>query len=165
MNGWRPISVTNQPATVATQPENVIAANAPQQRTRQACAAPSCCAGTSTTPSQLVASISTPMPTITRNAQNTGSTGGWRSRKLVQALDLAVELVAQDEAGQLGDRDLEVVLALVAVGDGKQQQRRAALGVPQAFHRRDLLRLVLQRVQPMLVADEDLQRDQHAPPT
>jgi hypothetical protein len=81
--------------------------------------------------------------------------------ELVEAADLAVGVVLEDQCRQLGDADLEVVAARGFVGHREQQQRRAALGLPDAFHRRHLLRLVLQRVQPVQVAGQDLQRDQH----
>jgi hypothetical protein len=79
MKGWRPISVTYQPATVATQPEKVMptrthssgrfhaAARQPARRPIHQ-------------PTQLTSSISVPTPTMTRKAQNTGATGGCRSR-------------------------------------------------------------------------------------
>ncbi len=84
-----------------------------------------------------------------------------RALELVQAADLAVQLMRQDQAGELGDRDLEVVAACGLVGPGEQQQRRALFRLPHPFHRRHLLRLVLQRVQAVQVTGDDLQRDQH----
>ena len=102
MKGWRPISVTYQPASVATQPEKVMPASSQQQRARQRVAG---CQRArrqrSTQPTSDIASISMPMPTITRKRQNTAATGGCASRKLVQPLDLAVEVVRQDQAGEL----------------------------------------------------------------
>ena len=79
MNGWRPISVTYQPATVAIQPENVIAATLHSSALGSL---PGCQPARRNLhhPSQLTSSISTPMPTMTRNAMNTGSTGGCASR-------------------------------------------------------------------------------------
>src|SRR5450631_4545820 len=76
MNGWRPISVTYHPAMVATQPIKVIAANdlsidrgirAKSQPSRQCLQRPI----------QLASSIRMPVPTMIRNDQNSGSTGGW----------------------------------------------------------------------------------------
>jgi hypothetical protein len=43
------------------------------------------------------------------------------------------------------------------IGNREQQQRRAARGLPQSFHRRDLDRLVFARVEAVDVADHDLQ--------
>lgn len=75
MYGWRPISVTYQPATVATQPENVMPASvhssgrgkapASQRRLRAI-----------HQPTQLTASISSPTPTMRRKAKKIGATGG-----------------------------------------------------------------------------------------
>jgi len=74
--GWRPISVTIQPASVAIHPENV---NAESTHNSQRGAA---------YPRRVrhvayhdTSSISTPIPTITRNAKNTGVTGGTSGAK------------------------------------------------------------------------------------
>ncbi len=61
--GWRPISVTYQPASVAIQPENVMptrshAAKSDGRPRRQICQPAN----------QEIASISIPTPTMTRNA-------------------------------------------------------------------------------------------------
>ena len=85
MKGWRPISVTYQPAMVATQPAKVIAANSlsmgrgirsksqPSRQCRHR-------------PIQLTSSIRMPVPTMIRKRQNTGNTGGWLPRIIVQPL-------------------------------------------------------------------------------
>ena len=78
--------------------------------------------------------------------------------ELVQALDLAVDAVGEDEACQARDRNLVSIRPRRLVGPGKQQQRRAARGLPDAFHRGDLLGLVLERIEAVQVAEEDLQR-------
>ncbi|MNC93887.1 hypothetical protein D3C83_106170 [compost metagenome] len=67
--GWRPISVTSQPASVATQPEKV---NAAKHHSSQR----GWLFRSTKLPIQASASISRPMPTITRKAKNTGATGG-----------------------------------------------------------------------------------------
>ena len=72
--GWRPISVTYQPASVASQPENVIATSARASQRGGSPRRRSCQAAHHDT-----SSISRPMPTITRKAQNTGATGGCAS--------------------------------------------------------------------------------------
>jgi hypothetical protein len=46
-------------------------------------------------------------------------------------------------------------------GKAEQGERGAALGLPDRFERGDLGRLVLERVQAVQVADDDLQRHQH----
>ena len=66
--GWRPISVTIQPASVAIHPENVNAANAHSSQ-RGGRLSQNWLPHAST-------SMRTPVPTITRNAVNTGMTGG-----------------------------------------------------------------------------------------
>src|SRR5262249_61206199 len=76
-HGWRPISVTIQPASVATQPANVNPAKLQSSqrgvggflKTKE--------------PIQARRSISTPMPTITRNAKNIGATGGGSSKSFI----------------------------------------------------------------------------------
>ena len=70
-HGWRPISVTYQPASVASQPEKVIATS-----TRASHGAGSPRRRSCHRASQLASSISTPTATITRKLQNTLATGG-----------------------------------------------------------------------------------------
>ena len=82
--------------------------------------------------------------------------------KILQALDRAVEAVRQDQAAEIGDLDGEAVGSACVVGNGEEDERDCAAGLPMRLDRRELGRLVLERVQPMLVADEDLQRHQHA---
>ena len=94
-HGWRPISVTSQPASVATQPEKVNAGEAPTAASAGRSSSGRNARSTTRT------SISTPMPTITRKAKNTGATGGMSSLEGVQALHLAVELVREDERKRL----------------------------------------------------------------
>jgi len=53
-------------------------------------------------------------------------------------------------------------LRSACVGDREQRCGDAALGLPDAFHRRQLGRLMFQCVQPMQVADDDLQRHHDA---
>ena len=45
--------------------------------------------------------------------------------KVVQALDLAVDIVPEDEAGEFGDADGRPVRARLLIGNRKQQQWRA----------------------------------------
>src|SRR5438045_9052744 len=74
MNGCRPISVTYQPASVATQPEKVMAVSTHSSgRGRALAAQPR--RRYIHQPDQLASSISTPTPTIARKAKNTGATG------------------------------------------------------------------------------------------
>jgi hypothetical protein len=80
--------------------------------------------------------------------------------KVVQAADLAVGVMREDQAAASLGMPISRWLLRVLVGHGEQQKRRAALGLPDAFHRGDLLRLVLQRVQAVQIATKDLQRDQ-----
>ena len=70
-HGCRPISVTSQPASVAIQPEKVNPAKVHSSQRGGAAPLRSIQA-----PSHDSAIISMPMPTITRNAKNTGATGG-----------------------------------------------------------------------------------------
>jgi len=75
-HGWRPISVTIQPASVATQPMKVAPAKvhsnqrgaATPRRVIQA-------------PNHASASIAKPSPTMMRKAKNTGATGGTSAPK------------------------------------------------------------------------------------
>ena len=67
----------------------------------------------------------------------------------------------KDQRRALGHFDGEAIASVVLVDQREQHERRAALGVPQRLDRRHLGRLVLERVQPVLIAGEDLQRHQH----
>ena len=82
-----------------------------------------------------------------------------RIGELVQALELGIDVVRQDQAGELGHLDRIVGAAFLLVGQAEQRQRRALFGVPDALDGGDLGRLVLQRVQAVQVARDDLQRD------
>jgi hypothetical protein len=84
---------------------------------------------------------------------------------LAQPLDLAVPRVGQDHAAESGDADLVAVGGGRLVGDREQQHRDAARGLPVPLHRRHLHRLVMDRVQPVQVADHHLRRrrDRHHP--
>ena len=78
--GWRPISVTSQPASVATHPEKVNAA-----KVQRSHAGGNALRSRRRLPHDR-SSISTPTPTMTRNDQNTGATGGTSSPKALRPL-------------------------------------------------------------------------------
>ena len=59
---------------------------------------------------------------------------GMRAGEFVQAADLAVGVVGQDQAGQARNADGEAVLARAFIRHREQQQGRTALGLPHAFH-------------------------------
>jgi hypothetical protein len=69
--------------------------------------------------------------------------------EIVEALQLGVRIVFQDQRSALGNADREAVGARFLVRPGEQQQRRPALGLPDRLHGGDLGRLVLQRVEPV----------------
>ena len=95
MNGWRPISVTYQPATVATQPEKVIAAQATTAARAAGRSAAQPLRRHSHQPTQLVASISTPdADHHAEGPEHRRAPAGARSRKSFEPLHLAVEVVA-----------------------------------------------------------------------
>ncbi|KAG1529166.1 hypothetical protein G6F51_014233 [Rhizopus arrhizus] len=84
--------------------------------------------------------------------------------------------MGEDHAAQLRDRHFKIVALFLFVGQREHHQRHALAFpgfMPVRFHRRDLHRLMLERVQAMHVADEELhwhrqrreryRRDQHAP--
>src|SRR3546814_8127529 len=73
--------------------------------------------------------------------------------------DLGVEVVLKDQRRELGDLDGGMDRFPFAVGDAEQDQRRAlGMAFEMALHRHDLGGLMLQRVQTVEVADEDLDR-------
>ncbi len=83
------------------------------------------------------------------------------AREILQALDLAVPAVGQVQAAERGDGDLVAVGLGLRIGNREQRGRRVRARLPQSFHCSQLGGLVLQRVQPVQVADHDLQRHHH----
>ncbi len=75
----------------------------------------------------------------------------------VEAGQRRIERVLQDQRRDLGDLDCVAHGRGVLVGDAEQDQRRAVgMALIMPFHGHDLGRLMLQRVDAVLVADEDL---------
>ena len=74
MNGWRPISVTIQPKKLASHGSGTIHTRA--RRYHRVSSSPSRRRHQRNSPRKAVSSRSIPMPTISRNDQYTGSTGG-----------------------------------------------------------------------------------------
>ena len=79
----------------------------------------------------------------------------------IEALQLCVGVVREDQGCALRHRNRVVGAPRLLVRNADQRQRRAALGMPDGFQRRDLRRLVRERVEAVLVTDEDLQRHEH----
>ncbi len=82
-------------------------------------------------------------------------------RKVLEPLQHAVAAVRENEAGRARDLDREASASCVLVGNAEQRQRRTGLRFPDAFDRRDLRRLMLERVETVQVAEQDLQRREH----
>ena len=71
-----------------------------------------------------------------------------------------MEIVGQNEAAQIRNcHDVAVGLSRF-VGDGEQIELDVAMGIPDRLDRRQLRRLVLERVEAVRVAEQKLQRDQ-----
>ena len=97
MNGWRPISVTYQPATVATQPENVIAdSHHSSARGSRSAAQPR--VDTTTSRASWWPASAGPCRPSRERPRTPANTGGCWSRKSSSPLHLGVEIVAQDQA-------------------------------------------------------------------
>jgi len=79
-------------------------------------------------------------------------------RRFLQALDHGIGRVTEVIAGERGNRDLcEIPLGLF-IGNREQHGRRMRLRIPESFHRRELHRLMMQRVHAMQIAGDDLDR-------
>ena len=88
------------------------------------------------------------------------------ARHAVQPRHRRVHVVLEDQRAEPGDADRVVQRPGFHVGQPEQVQRRAVgMAFEMPLHRHDLVRLVFQRVQPVLVAREDLdRRDQQQHP-
>ena len=64
----------------------------------------------------------------------------------------------EDQTREFWYGQLETVCPCRIIRDRKQKKRRAARCFPDTFHRRDLLRLMLQRVEPVKIARHHLRR-------
>ena len=82
------------------------------------------------------------------------------ARKILEARKAAVPLVRQDQAAEMRDGDLGAIPLVGLVGKREQHQVRGAVVIPVGLDRRDLRRLVLQRVESVLIAKQQLQRTQ-----
>src|SRR5581483_10448258 len=68
--------------------------------------------------------------------------------KVLQTLDLSVDLVSQDKAPHKRHVDRAMIRFGHLVGDGEERDRNAATGFPMRLDRRKLGRLVLQGAEP-----------------
>ena len=66
--------------------------------------------------------------------------------------------MGQNEAAEIGDFNREAMVCGRIVGNAEQRQRRRLAGVVAGLDRGELGRLVFQRVEPVLIAEEHLQR-------
>jgi hypothetical protein len=82
-------------------------------------------------------------------------------REVIQPLQFTFRIVAQNQGRALGDLDGEIVAPLLLVRDREEHERRALLGLPERLDRRDLRRLVLERIEAVQVARENLQRGEY----
>ena len=80
------------------------------------------------------------------------------AREGLQALELGVPAVAQDQAAELRDPDGVAGGLGLEVGQAEEIERRPGMGLEMALHGGDLGRLVLQRVEAVEVAGYRLQR-------
>ena len=106
-------------------------------------------------------SIRTPTPTMTRKAKNTGATGGCLLERRPGPAPRRPSCASGSARPASGSRSRSALCAPPRPGS-----RTAPAAAPRsvfhsAFHRRDLGGLVLERVEAVQVADEDLHRDQH----
>ena len=80
--------------------------------------------------------------------------------EFIQALDLAVNVVREDQGRAFGQPNFKMVFLRSGIWQSEQQQRCSALGLPNTFDGSNLGRLMFERIQSMQVADKNLQRDQ-----
>ena len=88
------------------------------------------------------------------------------ARDGVEPVERRVQIVLEDQRGQLGDADRVIEPLVFLIGDAEEVERRAlGVALEMPLHRHDLGGLMLERVDAVQVAGEDLQRgDQHRHP-
>ena len=79
--------------------------------------------------------------------------------KIVEAFDLAIQIVGENQAGGIGDLHRKACLTRLFIGNADNGEPGTLLGLPNALHRRHLGRLVLKRIKAMQVARQNLKRD------
>ena len=109
--GWRPISVVYQPASVATQPDRAIGTMEQCQRPRQ-----SRRRHRNHAPAQEMTSIRMPVPTMMRKPKKQRADRRMVADEVVEAGHDAVGMMRQDQAAGIGDGDFEAVFARGLVG-------------------------------------------------
>ena len=155
MKGWRPISVTYHPAMVATQPAKVIACEQLEHRSRHPGEIPAIAPmSPETDPTDQQHQDAGPHHDPKRPEQ--GKDRRMRRWKLVQPLDFAFSVVPKDQAREFRHRQLETVRSCRIIRDREQKQRRAPRCFPDALDRRDLLRLMLERIEPVKITRHHL---------
>ena len=69
--------------------------------------------------------------------------------------------MGQNQAAEIGDRQRIAIGSAFSSGMANRVSGEVALGVPAGLDRRELRRLIFERVQAMRVAEEELQRNQY----
>src|SRR5262249_2324708 len=104
-------------------------------------------------------SMITPMPTMIRNAKNGGPTGGRRfPGPSFKPLIAPAPGMGENETAEIRNLDGVVHDRGGVVGNAEQSKRRRLGGVVAALDRRQLGRLIFERIEAVLVAEKNLQR-------
>jgi len=156
--GWRPFSVVSQPARIAMNPSG-HAQPAERKYQRDVKRLPR---SHSTAPVNPSAIRKTPMPTMMRKAKKTIVTRGWAfGAKLGKRGHAAIPIVREDEAAQMRNGDCRAIDLGMLIGQREEHEVHGPGVAPMRFDRGNLCRLVLKRVQAVLIAEQKLNGPKH----
>ena len=157
IHGWRPLSVTIQPRRSPRRSRATSRARRAAGTSAYRTASPRHHSHAPTSPAAIIK-----RPIADHDAEREEHRHQRRTvgrRHALEAGKQAVRVVREDQRAAVRDRDLEHGSSRSSRPARRRCTKRAGLAaVPVRLHGGDLDRLVLQRVEPVLVADEELQR-------
>ena len=155
VHGWRPASVVVQPAITAIKPSGIaqVAARKPARARLDPAARE-----LHDAPQHEREHQQRDADHDVKGEEHDGHGRPVLARKVLQSAHEAVRIVRQIKAAEHRNRDLEAIAFFFLIRNRKEIGRDARARFPQAFHRRELGGLMLQRVEAVRVADHHLDR-------
>src|SRR5207245_8786782 len=93
--------------------------------------------------------------------KRSGNWGTLVGRPIFEAAHCSVRIASKDQAAQIGDGQLIAVGFRLLVRNREQIERNATICVPKRLDRRQLRRLIFERIAAMRIAEEYLKRDKN----